>query len=319
MNARRFWSHVLPAVAAALLAGCATAPAPHARDETRGICPGCLHESGVIGVIATSTIPKFSVQLPMTREQAVNAWRQSLTYGSCDDENQSSLSERDHCLVQGTMGLGLAWIAAGGIAGQMIGNSTAVSPKRFRAANLTLHNAIAELNLQESVRRSVETQVAGKCQLPVRLVPKPFPPGQESEYAQMAGVMCATLAWLPHGQSAAQYLAAQGVDTVLEIQLVHPGLVGHGVVNPRLHVAVTGRARLLSVPEGEELASVPIRYRGPARRFTQWAADNARAFRTEIDRCAEELAAQCVSNVLAANTTAGQHACPCRNPLIARR
>jgi hypothetical protein len=137
------------------------------------------------------------------------------------------------------------------------------------------------------------------------LVPKPLPPGQEAEYSQMAGVMCATLAWLPRGQNAAQYLTGQGVDTVLEIQLIHPGLVGNGGVNPQLRVEVAGRARLVSLRDGRELASAPLRYRGEGRTFTAWAADDAKAFRAEVERCNESLAAQSVAALLPRETGNG--------------
>lgn len=307
MNAQRFAFNALTAVAATLVAGCSSAPTKRANNGSSEICPACIRDAGVIGVVSTSTIPKFSVQLPMTREQAVNAWRQTLTYGSCDDENQSSLDERDYCLIQGTLGLGLGWVVAGALAGQAVGNTTAVAPERLRAGDLALHRAVADLNLQESVRRRVVARAAGEGFSSVRFVPKPFPPGMQEEFSKMATVMCATLAWLPQGQSASQYLSAQGVETVLEIQLVNPRLAGSRTVNPSLAVMVDGSARLFSLRDGTELASIPLRYRGEGRKFVAWAAVDAQALHGEIERCCENLAAQCVAGLFPTETLSGGH------------
>ena len=306
------------AVVASLMAGCATTPARRGDNGAPCVCLACVREAGLIGVISTSTVPKFSVQLPLNREQAVNAWRQTANYGSSSDENRS-WDERDLALVQGTFGLGLGWIAFGGLAGQVIGNSTAISAEQLQAADQTMHRAVADSSLQECVRRRIVALATAGTSGSVRLVPKPFPPGAESEYSQMASVMCATLAWLPAGQNATQYLAAQGVDTVLEIQLVLPRLTGQATVNPALAVMVEGSARLVSVRDGTELASIPLRYHGVAHKFTAWAADDASAFRAEIERCGEDLAVQCIANFFPTEMAASAHSGSCHRRTLASR
>jgi len=319
MNARRVLLNTLPVAMAFLLTGCAATRVRRGDSGASAVCLTCVREAGAIGVISTSTIPKFSVQVPMTPQQAVNVWRQSLTYGSCDDENQSSLAERDYCLVQGTLGLGLGWLVAGALAGQVVGNATAVPDAQLRAADQAMHKAVGDSNLQECVRRHVVARVTAGTSGAVRLVTKPFPPGAEREYSQMASVTCATLAWLPVGQTAAQYLAAQGMDTVLEIQLIHPRLTGQATVNPALAVVVEGGARLVSVRDGTELASIPLRYHGPARKFTAWAGNDAHAFRAEIEHCGDDLAAQCVASFFPTQLAANVHSGSCRRSSLATR
>ena len=269
-------------------------------------------------MVSTSTIPKFHVQKPLNREQAAKVWRETLTYGEFTDADPA-LDSRDALLAQGTMGFGLVWIAAGAIAGQVIGATKGVSPERLREASDVIKQVIAGLSLQELVRTSVVRRAAGRCPHPVRLVTKPFPPGQEAEYSQMAGVMCATLAWLPSGQNATQYLTAQGVDTVLEIQLLRPGLVGKGGINPSLHVAMEGRVRLVSVRDSEELASAPIRYRGAGRKFTDWAASNAHMLRTEIASGCDQLAEQCVRQIFSRELSDLSNFATCRRHTLANR
>jgi hypothetical protein len=305
------------AVAVLLVAGCAATPARRDAKGTLEVCPACVREAGVIGVIATSTVPKFSVQLPLTCEQAANAWRQTLTHGSSTDEDSNRLDERDAVLIQGTMGLGLGCIVAGSLVGQAISGLTAVPPRQLHAANLAMHRAAGDSNLQECIRRCVVARANARDCAVARLVPKPFPPGAEREFSQMSCVMCATLAWLPKGQSATQYLAAQGLDSFLEIQLVHPRLAGRGTVNPALRVEADGRARLVSLRDGFELASVPLHYRGEERKFVAWAADDAKLFRAEIERCGEELAVQCLAGLFSLRMIAGSHSGNCHHHALA--
>src|SRR6185369_13195752 len=130
----------------------------------------------------------------------------------------------------------------------------------------------------------------------VVLVKKPLPDGAAPEFARLSGVRCATLAWLPKGQSAQDYLASQGIDTVLEIQILHPGLRGNGGVNPSLALCTEVRASLVRVRDGRELTSVPLKYQSKKHKFTDWGANGARLFREEIERCnqtvAEEIATE---------------------------
>ena len=110
----------------------------------------------------------------------------------------------------------------------------------------------------------------------------------------MSCVMASTLAWLPRGQSAADYLAGQGIDTVLELQLIHPGLKGTGKINPPLALSVDVRARLLEAGSGRELWHCTAQYRSAKRKFTEWAAGEAQLFRRELDLCFGSLAEQVV-------------------------
>ena len=108
---------------------------------------------------------------------------------------------------------------------------------------------------------------------------------------------CATLAWLPKGQTAQDYLASQRIDTALEIQILNSGLKGNGGVNPALALCAEVRATLVRVRDGRELASVPLKYHSPKHKFTQWAANDARLFREEIERCNQNVAEEIAKEI----------------------
>ncbi len=232
---------------------------------------------GTIGLISTSTIPKFSMQKPLIkRKAAVETGQQFASLG--DDE-------RAGVWVLGTAGFGLPLIPASGIVGNVVGAAKGVPLAKFAQADRVLSQAVFESNLQEGLRKQILRHAQERTARSIVLVQKPFPAGAEQEFRQMACVMAGTLAWLPRGQSARDYLANQGIDTILEIQLLHPGLKGKGGINPSLALCVEVRASLLRVRDGAELYSFPVKYRSRPRKFTTWAANSAGPFREELERC----------------------------------
>ncbi len=84
-------------------------------------------------------------------------------------------------------------------------------------------------------------------------------------------------------------LADEDIDTVLEVVVQDFGLEGEGV-NPPLSFFVTVRTRLVRTEDGKELYRSTFQYRSIKRLFTEWAADDARLFREEFDRCYAQLA-----------------------------
>jgi hypothetical protein len=110
----------------------------------------------------------------------------------------------------------------------------------------------------------------------------------------MSCVMAGTLAWLPEGQTAAYYLASQGIDTLLEIQLLYPALNGEGTMNPPMVFSTEVRVRLMRVRDGDDLYSFSMKYRSSERKFTDWAANNARGLHDELDQFSQVAAATIV-------------------------
>jgi len=193
-----------------------------------------------------------------------------------------------------TLGDGLPIIVAGGLIGQAAGKVAGVPRRKLTTADDALDRAVAESDMQEQLRTQVRQLVGERSGGRVVLVKKPLPEGVGPEFARLSCVRCGTLAWLPKGQSAQNYLTSQGIDTALEIQILNSGLKGNGGVNPSLALSVDVRASLVRVRDGRELASVPLKYKSKRHKFTGWAANDARLLREEIERCnqtvAEEIA-----------------------------
>jgi hypothetical protein len=90
-----------------------------------------------------------------------------------------------------------------------------------------------------------------------------------------------------------------GGDRLLEIEVLRAALKGGDGANPSLAVHVEARATLLRADDGREIYSCPVYYRGPARKFKAWAANDARLFREELDRGYRELSGTVIDQLVA--------------------
>ena len=91
------------------------------------------------------------------------------------------------------------------------------------------------------------------------------------------------------------HLSARGIDTVLELKVHEPQLTGSESINPGLGFSVHVRARLISTRTGREFYYDYLEFQGERRTFVQWAAEDARAFRGEINRAIDQLASEIVA------------------------
>lgn len=269
--------------------GCVTAPSRRTKDRpplSAGLPP--LAMLGTIGVISTSSVPKLTVQTPLNCAEAGELTSRRIVFLGGDDITD------DTSLLVGQLTLGLSpWIlSAAAVPCRVVAEGLAVPEAERAKSSSALMRTLADLNLQEELRRPVVEHAAVRTAAPVKLVRKPFPPGSKAEFSRMSCVMAGTLAWLPRGKTAANYLAEEGVDTVLELELVNPGLKGNGSINPALAVCVDVRARLWEAASGRELWRGYAQYQSARRKFTAWAANDAQLFRRELDLCFAALADQ---------------------------
>jgi hypothetical protein len=121
------------------------------------------------------------------------------------------------------------------------------------------------------------------------LVRQPLPPDAEEDAALMQCAARGTLAVLTGGHTASGYLLSQGANTAVEIHVEEARLVGKEGINPRLALCVEARATALRSRDGQQLYSCPVQYRSQGRHFTEWAADDARLFREELQKCYHDL------------------------------
>jgi hypothetical protein len=168
-----------------------------------------------------------------------------------------------------------------------------VSGEAIKTGEAAITAAFADRNLQEVLREQV-LRVA-----PVRtgqsfVLPSDLGPSSTSEGGSY------------------QPLASQGIDTVLEIGVQRVALqasrsstsqtgslwsLSAAGLNPSLRIVVTARTRVVKVADGAELYARTGEHQGNELTFTEWAANDAQAFREGLDQLMPNLAAEIVAQV----------------------
>ena len=86
-------------------------------------------------------------------------------------------------------------------------------------------------------------------------------------------------------------------DSVLEIRVKKPALRSEeGEINPPMAFQMEVEARFSRVEESEWLGNFSTKVRSQDRKFTEWAANDARLLREEIDASVEQVAARIVEH-----------------------
>ncbi len=67
-------------------------------------------------------------------------------------------------------------------------------------------------------------------------------------------------------------------------------------------MCVEARATLRRSRDGQQLYSCPVQYLSPERKFTEWAAHDAKLFREKLRKCYRELSAAMVDQLVARGT-----------------
>jgi hypothetical protein len=133
----------------------------------------------------------------------------------------------------------------------------------------------------------------------VMLVRQPTLPGAEEDVALQHYLARGTLTSLTGGQTAGGYLLSQGADSALEIHVQDAMLAADSGINPKLALCVEARATLVRSRDSQPHYSCPVRYRSPGRKFTEWAAHDAKLFRAELQKCYRDLGAAMTEQLIA--------------------
>lgn len=208
---------------------------------------------------AQTTLP-VSLQLPLTKDDAVIQARQDVEWG-LDGLHHS----RNSVVQLSAIAVAIPW----SVCQQMIAGVRGVSAKQLKRAEAELSAAARTPELQKKLAGEVAQQLAPRLSPPTVLV------------SQSAGT------------------ASELEETALGISVLRAALTGEGEVNPALALCVEARATVFRPSDGVELYSWPIHYRSDKRKFTQWAADDARLFREELKRCQQQVAVAIVDQVSA--------------------
>ena len=160
--------------------------------------------------------------------------------------------------------------AIGGTIGLGLGAIIARSGSEVKETEAALTKALGELKVQETIRDRVLEEAREKTQHTFVLVEDQVP------YSS---------------------LADKGIDTVLEVGVLELKFEGKGI-NPPLTLVMSVRARLIRVSDETELYVYTLDPPSTnARKFTEWAADDARPLRDELEDINQYLAKQIVEKL----------------------
>ena len=248
--------------------GCATIsrPLPHALPYP--LAPETRAQLGRVGVVSGRFVPAMDVQRPTAGKGSAAArgalrgagaalYPFSVLGGTC--------SGRD-CgfVVVVILGVLLGAATVGAVTGAVVGAVTAESAAKVHDAEAALTHALAELKIQETLRDRLVTLARDDTRL--ALVPGGDVGPTDSDLA---------VDYRP--------LAAQGMDTLLEVSVIRLGLTGDRRDNPLLALSMTTRIRLIRSGDGAELYREELDHRSGSRKFVEWAANDAKAFREALD------------------------------------
>jgi len=267
----------LSAAALLLQTGCAT-PSGRATsppdDATRA-------RLGNVAVIALSTSREISLEIPTSRSEAAG-----------EAATQAGLGWLEHPDPHGAP-VYVLWVPFGLVLGGAYGAVAGESKEKIADAVNALTNATAGVAFEERLRDHI-LAAAGRAAIhPLMTVASP-PPEEMASKPYVPDPLRMPDFGLIHAEPRYDSLTNQGIVTVLEIETYSPALQGGAGFNPRLAFSVDVSVRLVAVCGGRELYSDYLQYRGPKRRFVDWAAHQAQPFREELERCLQNLSEEIV-------------------------
>ncbi len=275
----RVWAGITWLTVTLLLvqAGCATV----SRPAPPPLPPELRAQLGRVGVVSARFVPATVVERPeagkvrgAAKGAAVGALASVAGAAAMFSHSRCS---GDACGFLAVVMLGVLIGAAtvGVVTGAVVGAVATESAQRAREAEAALQYAFAELKIQQTLRDRLVTIARDEAQLD--LVPvadlSPSDPDVDVDYRP---------------------LVAQGLDTVLEVGVTRLGLIGGGRVNPPLALSMTTRLRVIRSGDGAELYRQELHHRRGSRKFVEWAAQDARAFRGALDTAYTDLSREIV-------------------------
>jgi hypothetical protein len=249
---------------------------------------------GRVGLAYGGRLPQFDLQIPDSRAEASGeeaakkglSWVRDLKANAVDNE-------LDALWVYIRMGLSPVGLLAGSIYGGCVGESA----RKLDPAAVVLDQTIKELQVEQAVPRQVFQAVRQKSLRPLVLPTNSFP----AESAFRVPTLMDLYAPLPlsfatsQPEKACGPSAFDGMDTLVLVRVVNHGLSGRDRHNPKLSLNLALRVTVIRAQDRTQLFAFYAQYESPARRFVDWAKDDATPFRVEFQRAVESLAEQIVA------------------------
>jgi hypothetical protein len=182
-----------------------------------------------------------------------------------------------HCSKDDCLGF-LILMPVAGMVGGIAGAVKGVSRESLMAPEDALNGYIASLNFQEVMREQFVSAAAEETHFRFILLDVQSPSAPDEATAYDAGQL-------------------QHVDVVLEVGVRECHLRGTpGAIDSPLRLSMTAGIRLIRVRDRTELCRRDVIYDQGANRlkFSEWGANNAQAFREELDRAFRYLSVEIV-------------------------
>ena len=249
---------------------------------------------GTLYVYSASPGDFMIIQTPKTIDEAVSEGRSDVN---------SALGELITYPNTFISLIGIAFAIPASIYVDTAGAIRGVSEDKYRAADSQMTKAVRSNRPTAELAREIAQTLGPRCSESVVLLDKPRDDGEQLALARPAAGQPMLASWRGDGPA-----IPRAGDKALEIEVLSAALQGDGSVNPSLAVHLEARATLLRGDDGREIYSCPVHYRGRARKFTAWAANDAKLFREELQRCYGELSGTVIDQMIARRLIApGQH------------
>ncbi|MBI5875754.1 MAG: hypothetical protein HZB81_07950 [Deltaproteobacteria bacterium] len=240
--------------------GCATPHIAMTPDQTAQL----KERLGAIGVASARFAPKVELQTPAK--------------GAADAAGKGAIGGAGVILdASGNSGsgagaiVGILLIPVGAVVGGVGGAIMADSAEAVNQREAVLKKALADLKVQETMRDHFIKTTQERTVFRFTRV--------EEEGPAVEGA-------IPDYRP----LSEKGTKTVQEITVKQFGLKGEGRVQPDLSMYMILQARLVNSATNEEIFNKTFSYQGEKHKFADWAANDARLFTEEFDRCYQKLA-----------------------------
>jgi hypothetical protein len=248
-----------------VLVGCATRPViPQAPKPPAA---AVREQLGRIAVVARSGAPAIRMQVPVSRK---NAAKDAAMHVGLAPLVVSAMSGAGVLAPPVLLGSAV-WAPVGLTLGGAYGAAVGESEDRIVAATGQLNEAADASRFGLLLRGALITAIAPHADAV---------PGA-SGFAYTA-------------------LASDGVDTVLEVEIIELALAGNTGFNSALNLQVDVLVRLVATGDGSEVWSDHLLYRSPERRtFAKWAGPPAGAspLRAEFDHAARSIGEEIVTQI----------------------
>ena len=224
---------------------------------------------GRVGLLLSESSAPFVFQYPRTTGEAmVNTAEKTWNTLEPDDD------------LEGIVG----GVIISGVVGIIGGAFTGISEAEIEKAETRMQQALKENPVLPGISNCVQALLKTRGCPPLIVIPD---------------VIAAELNAAGPTERNYHLLTAIGVDTLMEIRVDRQGFQARKPGNPPMTMEALAQVYLTSVPDGALLYSAPIHYWGHQHRFTRWADEDARRFRSDLKRINQKVGRGIVDQVFA--------------------